>query len=194
MRRCPRCEFIYENDQRVCDMDGEPLVAYATAALPPPESLAPARQPAEPRGTRRRVFAALLAAGAVSAATLLLVRHAPAGHAPLPVAARPDAATRVAASPPLEPARAPQPPAENAPVAPPPERAPHAPVAEATRRAASAVNVAPQRTRRAAHGSAETPGQEAKGSAPESADVKKGSSLGSFLKKTGRALKKPFKL
>ena len=26
MKRCPQCEFIYEEDQRVCDMDGAALV------------------------------------------------------------------------------------------------------------------------------------------------------------------------
>jgi len=33
MKRCPQCEFIYEEDQRLCDMDGSALV-HDPRALP----------------------------------------------------------------------------------------------------------------------------------------------------------------
>jgi hypothetical protein len=41
MKRCPQCEFIYEDDQSLCDMDGNALVYES-------------RQPDLPRGTTDR--------------------------------------------------------------------------------------------------------------------------------------------
>jgi hypothetical protein len=36
MKRCPQCEFIYEDHQSVCDMDGQDLLHdHALAVLPP---------------------------------------------------------------------------------------------------------------------------------------------------------------
>jgi hypothetical protein len=50
MKRCPQCEFIYEDDQSLCDMDGEelsydprPLSLLANAAIGPPDPPAKSR-------------------------------------------------------------------------------------------------------------------------------------------------------
>jgi hypothetical protein len=43
MKLCPQCAFIYEDDQKVCDMDGQPLVLQATPAGLEPQSSAPTR-------------------------------------------------------------------------------------------------------------------------------------------------------
>ena len=57
MKRCPQCEFIYEDDQSLCDMDGVLLVldsrtlpnlhALATVPAPPPKA-SPRRSRAVP--------------------------------------------------------------------------------------------------------------------------------------------------
>ena len=33
MKKCPQCEFIYEDDQSLCDMDGV-LLVFDTRTLP----------------------------------------------------------------------------------------------------------------------------------------------------------------
>ena len=38
MKRCPQCEFIYEDDQNCCDMDGISLVFTQTTPAPVPEA------------------------------------------------------------------------------------------------------------------------------------------------------------
>ena len=40
MKRCPQCEFIYEDDQSLCDMDGV-LLVLDTRNLPKIHALAP---------------------------------------------------------------------------------------------------------------------------------------------------------
>ena len=34
MKLCPQCAFIYEDDQRVCDMDGKALINAPAPAEP----------------------------------------------------------------------------------------------------------------------------------------------------------------
>ena len=42
MKRCPQCDFVYEDDQSFCDMDGSELFhAAQTLPLPPLERVAP---------------------------------------------------------------------------------------------------------------------------------------------------------
>jgi hypothetical protein len=59
MKRCPQCEFIYEDDQSLCDMDGV-LLVLDSRTLPNPQSLAPL--PARPQKRNRAVpaFATLI--------------------------------------------------------------------------------------------------------------------------------------
>jgi len=63
MKRCPDCEFIYEDDQRLCDMDGQALVH---------DQVLSNDQPALRRGSRLKntvlpAAAGLLIAGILSA-------------------------------------------------------------------------------------------------------------------------------
>jgi hypothetical protein len=45
MKRCPQCEFIYEDDQSCCDMDGIDLVfAHSTHSQPSPKPAVPAKR------------------------------------------------------------------------------------------------------------------------------------------------------
>jgi hypothetical protein len=61
MKRCPQCEFIYEDDQSMCDMDGV-LLVFDSRTLPNLHAIATV--PAVPRTHRRNravpVFATLI--------------------------------------------------------------------------------------------------------------------------------------
>ena len=50
MKRCPQCEFIYEDDQSLCDMDGV-LLVFDSRTLPNLHALATV--PAVPKTQRR---------------------------------------------------------------------------------------------------------------------------------------------
>ena len=82
MKLCPQCDFIYEDDQSVCDMDGKELVSnpgrvvteqdFATlvSATPVPVSDG---LPMESAGRRRRNFALVTAVGLVLAALFIVI-------------------------------------------------------------------------------------------------------------------------
>ena len=71
MRRCPVCDFIYEDDERLCAMDGTGLVNHS-GPLPFEESAL--RQSAAPTNSRGRGLT-LIAAGIVVAIALFLYFH-----------------------------------------------------------------------------------------------------------------------
>ena len=91
MKLCPHCDFIYEDDQTVCDMDGKPLVFEPTlTAFPgnsPVEQTVPVKRTGFPR-FRRLAVAAM--AGLALGVTLVLFfyvftqgdTYASAGSAP----------------------------------------------------------------------------------------------------------------
>ena len=58
MKRCPQCEFVYEDDQSLCDMDGI-LLVFDSQKLPKPDLQASSVSP-RPQA-RTRVFASLAA-------------------------------------------------------------------------------------------------------------------------------------
>jgi hypothetical protein len=67
MKLCPQCEFIYEDDQNLCDMDGETLVHdIRTGVLP--ETLTGAA----PAKSRRKSIAVPIVAGLVFSAVLFI--------------------------------------------------------------------------------------------------------------------------
>ena len=43
MKRCPQCEFIYEDDQSLCDMDGQSLVRDNALSVMQPRSSSPTK-------------------------------------------------------------------------------------------------------------------------------------------------------
>jgi hypothetical protein len=69
MKLCPQCEFIYEDDQSLCDMDGEILVHDARGLL---LATPPAITGASLTKTRLRTIAVPVAAGLVLSALLLV--------------------------------------------------------------------------------------------------------------------------
>jgi len=71
MKLCPQCDFIYEDDQAFCDMDGKELVFNAVAPFADQESVSAKARGLEKSRTSRFVFA--FAAVALSAALLSVV-------------------------------------------------------------------------------------------------------------------------
>ena len=61
MKRCPQCDFIYEDEQRLCDIDGTALVHDSR---PLPQNASP-QQASSPAKSRSKVFAIVAIAGFV---------------------------------------------------------------------------------------------------------------------------------
>ena len=178
MKRCPLCDFIYEDDQGVCDMDGIELVHDGGELTPAAKDSTPRRPAAAGSARRRRslqlVLGFGLGAAIFSAYYSSVNRAAPAGGgqastsytarpAPPVVEATPE---RPAASLPTPPAETPAPPPEETTPSPAPRPAPPVEL-----RAAGTVGKRPR---------------------PGGGNKKKESKLASILNKTGRMLKKPF--
>lgn len=172
MKRCPQCEFIYEDDQSLCDMDGV-LLVFDSRNLPNHNALATV--PAKPQPRRNRAVPAF--------ATLILVlvlgmvyyvstqRKARQAVIEIPASAASTSmpAPEVSPTPLAQPSEAIQvSPAVEEPKPTPPAKQP----------AAAPAKKAPVKTTTATTSSE-----------PKKDDSK----VGSILKKTGRILKKPFK-
>jgi len=74
MKLCPKCEFIYEDDQRFCDMDGESLVQDTRAGVFPPTVAGKAS--AGTTKSRARIFVVPAIAGLALSLILSLVYYA----------------------------------------------------------------------------------------------------------------------
>ena len=177
MKRCPLCDFIYEDVQGVCDMDGIELVHDGGSLIPAGE-VSILKLPASAGSPRRRRSLQLLlgfglGAAVFSAYYASVNQAAPAagGQGSASYAARPAPPTVEAT-----PERAAPPPAT------PPAEAPASPPEETTPAPASA---APATEPRAAGANGKKP-------RPGGGNKKKESKLASVLNKTGRMLKKPF--
>lgn len=185
MKRCPQCEFIYEDDQSLCDMDGV-LLVFDSRTLPNVHALATVSAPV-PGKTQRRsrmvpAFATLImmlvAASVYYVSTL---RNAPQPEfSPASVTS-----TSTAEMPPAVPAEpTPDPNEVVQPTA--PEPTPEVSEPRQTQPAHAAPK--PAATAPAKKVTITTPVIDAK-PAPKKDDSK----VESILKKTGRILKKPFK-
>jgi len=175
MKRCPQCEFIYEDDQSLCDMDGV-LLVLDSRTLPSRHALATV--PAVPdRSQPRRNRAVPVFASLVLALVLGMVYYVSTrSSAPAPVSATTVSNPAAAVSEPA-PATEPQPPdveqqptAEQQPAAVPDPKPTESPTKKSSTKT--------------------TPASQPKQS-PEA--KKEENKVGSILKKTGRVLKKPFK-
>lgn len=172
MKRCPQCEFIYEDDQSLCDMDGV-LLVFDSRNLPNPHALA--TLPEKPQARRNRAvpaFATLILA-LVLGMVYYVSTQRKATQAVIDIPAQ-SAATTSIPSPEVNPTPEAQP-AEASQVPPVEEPKP-----VPTKQSASApVKKASVKTENTA--------------APAAEPKKDDSKVGSFFKKTGRILKKPFK-
>jgi len=170
MKRCPKCEFIYEDDQSLCDMDGV-LLVLDTRTLPNLHALqtVPAPKITPKRNRAVPAFATLILALVLGMVYYVSTQRKAAQNADIP--AQPTAATTLQPVPEVKPTPEAQPSAEE----PKPE-----PVKTTTAAAVPVKKVTAKPT-----------------STPNKAKVdekKDDSKVGNFLKKTGRILKKPFKL
>ena len=174
MKRCPKCEFIYEDDQSLCDMDGALLVLdsrtlpnhHALQTLPPVKTTSSKRNRAVP------AFATLILAIVLGLVYYVSVQRKGTQNSYIPP--QPTAATTSNPVPEVVPTAEAQPSAEEPKPEPPKSSVATAPVKKTTA-AAPAAKPAP------------TP---AKAKVTEKKDESK---VGNILKKTGRILKKPFK-
>ena len=172
MKRCPKCEFIYEDDQSLCDMDGV-LLVLDSRTLPNHHALqtVPATAKTPPKRNRAvPAFATLILALVLGMVYYVSIQRRAAQNADIP--AQPTAATTSNPVPEVNPTPEAQPAAE--------EPKPESPKPTA---AAAAVPV-----KKATAKPAFPPAK------PKVEEKKDDSKVGNLLKKTGRILKKPFKL
>lgn len=185
MKRCPQCEFIYEDDQSLCDMDGA-LLVFDSRSLPNVHALAPvdmAGVPLAPKAHwRHRTFpamAALILATVLSLVYFVSTQRGTAPPAPVSVPSMTLPASNLVAPAAANPTTEPPPATKESSAAPAtteetkPETT-NAPAAQPAKKATSKTSTTQPK-----------PAQETR---------KNDSKVGSILKKTGRILKKPFKL
>ena len=174
MKRCPKCEFIYEDEQSLCDMDGV-LLVFDSRKLPNLHALqtVPASKTAPKRNRAVPAFATVILALVLGLVYYVSVHRRATENSYTPPA--PSAASTsdpVPAEVNVNPTPEAQPPAEE-------------PKPEQPKPAAAAAAPAP--VKKIATKPTPTP-------AKERVDNKKEESkVNSILKKTGRILKKPFK-
>ena len=187
MKRCPQCEFIYEDEQSLCDMDGA-LLVFDARTLPNLHALAPVEVPAAPRAHwRHRTFpamAALILASLLSLGYFVSTqRTAPVRTSmpPMPLTSAPTttAPTITSAAPAAEANQTPPAPAVS-----------ELKAATVTTKGQTTPAVNTSSPAAAKKATAKTPTTQPKPEEPKKDESK----VGSILKKTGRLLKKPFKL
>ena len=179
MKRCPKCEFIYEDDQSLCDMDGV-LLVLDSRKLPNHHALqtVPATKTAPRRNRAVPAFATVILALVLGLVYYVSVHRKATQNSYTPPA--PSAASMTTNPVPAEVNVNPTPEAQ--PLAaeePKPEPAKPAKPTAAAAAPAPVKNVA-----------AKPPPTPAKAKVEEKKDESK---INSILKKTGRILKKPFK-
>ncbi len=173
MKRCPKCEFIYEDEQSLCDMDGV-LLVLDSRTLPNHQALqtVPATARTPPKRNRAvPAFATLILALVLGMVYYVSTQRKATQNTYTPT--QPDAAATSNSIPQVNPTPEAQPSAE--------EPKPEPPKPAAATAAAVPVKKAPAKP-------AITPAK------PKAEEKKEDSKVGNLLKKTGRILKKPFKL
>jgi hypothetical protein len=166
MKKCPQCEFIYEDDQSLCDMDGV-LLVFDSRSLPNLHALTTVSAPVPGKTSRRNrmvpAFATLILMVAIGSIYYVstILNAAPENIPPVSITSH-----LVAEAPAVIP---PTPVADEE-------------TNETPREMHAAPTVPPAK---------KTITTKPAGTKPES--KKDDSKVGSILKKTGRILKKPFK-
>ena len=179
MKRCPQCDFIYEDDQSLCDMDGVLLVLdsrtlpnlHALATVPPVSAKAQAR-----RNRAVPAFATVILALVLGMVYYVSIHRRAAQNSYTP----PSAASTLNPAPVENPTPEPQP-SQEVQV----QAAPEVPRPEPVKQ--------PATTSPANSPARKQPVKASAVNKPEPEPKKEDSKVGSILKKTGRILKKPFK-
>ena len=178
MKRCPKCDFIYEDDQSLCDMDGV-LLVFDSRKLPNHHALqtVPAAKPAPKRNRAVPAFATVILALVLGLVYYVSVHRK---------------ATQNSSTPPAPTAASTSNPVPEVNVNPTPEAQP--PAAEETKpepaKPTAAAAAAPAPVKKVA---ATKPAPTPSPAKSKVDDKKDESKVNSILKKTGRILKKPFK-
>jgi hypothetical protein len=194
MKRCPQCEFIYEDDQSLCDMDGV-LLVFDSRTLPHLQgvhALATVSAPLPEKGPRRsRMVPAFAFATLILMLAVASVYYISTLRSATPPDFSPASVSSTTAEPPM---------AEPSPA----EVAVPAPSTEPTEANATS-EVQPPESKPAAIDKHEQPPAKKPVAAPvrqatttKTVDIKPepkkdDSKVESILKKTGKILKKPFK-
>ncbi len=180
MKRCPQCEFIYEDDQSLCDMDGA-LLVLDSRSLSNLHALAPIDVPVAPKAHwRHRTFPAMAALILATVFSLVYFVSTQRGAAP-PAPVSMPSVTLPASKPvaPVEANQTPEPPAT--------EESGAAPANKEETKPETTKEPATPPAKKAPSKTSSTQRKPAKET------TKNDSKVGSILKKTGRILKKPFK-
>ena len=173
MKRCPQCEFIYEDDQSLCDMDGV-LLVFDSRTLPNTQALTTVTTKATPKRNRAvPAFATVILALVLGMVYYVSTQRKTAYAPPATVEA---AATNPA-------------PAESPVQVSAPDPEPQPAVEESKTEPIKPAIAAPVPAKKASVKASTSPQPK-----PETAEKKDDSKVCSFFKKTGRILKKPFKL
>ena len=175
MKRCPQCEFIYEDDQSLCDMDGI-LLVFDSQKLP------------KPKYEKKRKWRSRLVSGLVAGVLSLVLwmvfyvtlqPQPPSGTSFRPAAVNRQPTAEVKAEPPA-------PKVEE-------KKTEKAPVTKSESTAKPKSEVVPKASPKPAQ--PKTTSQKPTTTVTTQASAKKNESkLGSLMKKTGKILKKPFRL
>jgi hypothetical protein len=189
MKRCPQCEFIYEDDQNHCDMDGAALVFEAKQF---PAAITSFEQ-STTTTTSRSKFAVVLLAGLLIGAIGLTTFYVSTrgGNARL----NPQSAGSALPSPSTDNVIATPTPSVNISSTParPGVSAARTPAPTNSQTSAMSVAKPTQSARASIREAPQKPITAAPKRKPPPASRKEESPVESFLKKTGRILKKPFK-
>ena len=179
MKRCSQCEFVYEDEQGVCDMDGSELV-YEPTLYPPPSNATTT----SPLKFRSRSFILTAAATLIMGSVLAVGFYGVTNRSERPTSAvTPVASESAPPSVVVEPAATPAKETSE-----PASDAKDADDTNAKSRNAATTSAAAK----PAAGSRTTTTRTS--TKPASAPPKKeDSKVGGLIKKTGRILKKPFK-
>ena len=168
MKKCPQCEFIYEDDQSLCDMDGV-LLVFDSRSLPNLHALATVSAPVPGKTSRRNrmvpAFATLILMLAVASVYYVstTLNAAPENIPPVSIPGHVVAETPAVV------------PAAPAPVA------------------GDKINEEPRETHAAPTAQPARKATTTKPATTKPESKKDDSKVGSILKKTGKILKKPFK-
>lgn len=180
MKRCPQCEFIYEDDQSLCDMDGV-LLVFDARTLPNTQALTTVTTKSTPKRNRAvPAFATVILALVLGMVYYVSTQRKTAETAYTPAATVEAAATNPAPAESPAQVSAPEPERQSAVE----EAKVEEPKPDAIKPAAATVSA------KKASIKASTTTQ----TKPATEEKKDDSKVGSFFKKTGRILKKPFKL
>ena len=171
MKRCPQCEFLYEDEQSLCDMDGV-LLVFDSRKLPNLEALTTVpEKPAQPKRHRAvPAFATVILVVVMGLVYYVTTQPQAVQDADIPVIPIALNSSKVAPLVIPAPASQPQPAAE-----------------EPKATEVKSVAAAPANVKKPAVKT--LPPTPTTKTEPKKEDSK----VGSILKKTGRILKKPFK-